>query len=534
MPPLLNLVDNTERLQALQRIAVALLQTRHKSEILSLIVNEAMNLIACDAGSLYLKHDERTLNFEVAVNQSLRFDFKQHRVPILGPGIAAHCFRSAKPLIIPDVYELPDDLPYRFDKSFDRMANYRTRSMLVQPLISSKKETVGVLQLINRKHRPTDEWRQIANHLDAAPGFTDDDADFLQAFSSLAAAAIENSILYENIEQLFEGFVHASVKAIESRDPVTRGHSERVALLTTELAENVRRCPNDAIRVDFNPSQISEIRYAALLHDFGKLGVSEATLLKSEKLFPEEKERIRARFDSFVATHEIMRLRELISRLAAEKRAPHDIEIARIKKECVDFANRIENYWSALLDLNRPSVLDEAKGELLKSLSGIELPVLMGDPKKLLEVEEIGSLAIIRGSLSNDQRLEIESHVAKTYEFLKDIPWGREFRNLPHIAFSHHEKLDGSGYPRKLKGDEIPPQSRLLAICDIFDALVAPDRPYKAAVPMEKALAILDSEARAGKLDKTFLSVFHDAKVYEMPQFLKMIQPPSPTGKKTG
>jgi len=159
------------------------------------------------------------------------------------------------------------------------------------------------------------------------------------------------------------------------------------------------------------------------------------------------------------------------------------------------------------------------KTEALMALQQIELPLLDGKKGLLLEPEEVLSLSIRRGSLSTAERLEVENHVTSTFQFLQQIPWTNEFANLPEIAYCHHEKLDGTGYPRKLKAADIPIQSRIMTICDIFDALIAADRPYKKALPAEKALVILEEEASEGKLDTRILKVFIESKVFRKIDF---------------
>ena len=121
----------------------------------------------------------------------------------------------------------------------------------------------------------------------------------------------------------------------------------------------------------------------------------------------------------------------------------------------------------------------------------------------------------VSASSSATERLEIESHVTHTFNFLQKIPWTRDLSAVADIAYAHHEKLNGRGYPRKLTAADIPIQSRMMTVSDIYDALTASDRPYKRAVPTERALDILRMETSDGLLDPALVDTFIEAKVYE-------------------
>lgn len=489
----------SRRLEALQQIAIELLDHTNQHDLLALIVKKAVGLLDCDAGSLFLKHDDNTLIFEVAINQSISFDFEKKQVPLSDKGIAAYTFREAKIVRIKDAYRIPKTSPFHFNPFFDQKTGYRTHSVLSVPLLNSRGERLGVLQLINR----------YGNKKVSIP-FNREDEKLTTSFAALASSAIENAALYTNIKGLFEGFVSASISAIESRDPVTKGHSQRVSLLSMELGRKMER---------FTPVQIDEIRVAALLHDFGKIGVKEEVLSKSKKLYPTEQTLIRSRLDHFKYMAEISHLRALIQRLKDERRAPGEFETAGMEKNIDEVKTRIESIWADILDLNEPSILNEDRSKKLALLSDIKFADAKGIYVPVLQREEIQTLSIKKGSLTVEERMKIESHVTQTYFFLNQIPWSNDYSNIPDIAHSHHEKLDGSGYPRGIKGKEISLQARLLTICDIFDALVAADRPYKKSLPFDKALMILESEAKEGKLDANILKVFIEAKVFDSVSF---------------
>ncbi len=488
-------IKHNERLAALQHIAVELIETADYKELLSKIVHKSIKLLDCDAASLYLKHDEKSMVFELAINQSLKIDFEKKVTPLSDTGIAAYSFKKNKIVRVRDAYKLPKNSPYSFNPAIDLKTGYRTQSVLSVPLVSSQGESLGVLQLINRKLSKRTYTE-----------FTMQDEQLSKSFAALASAAIEKANLYHSIKELFEGFIRASVSAIESRDPVTKGHSQRVSLLSVTLAKNLN---------EFTPAQIDEVRVAALLHDFGKIGVREEILVKAKKLFKDEQREIRSRLDKFRAISENRALRNLLQEIHKARRPPTDLEIALMDKHIRETNEQIETIWGDILDLNEPTVMNEDRSEKLMRLKEIQFHSNGGVLEPVLKECEIQLLGIKKGSLSDSERMQIENHVTQTYFFLKEIPWSNELKNVPHIAHTHHEKLNGTGYPRGLSGIEIPTQARLMTICDIYDALVAADRPYKKAVPIEKALNILEMEAKNGQLDSKILKVFIESKVYE-------------------
>ncbi|MEZ4815021.1 MAG: HD domain-containing phosphohydrolase [Bdellovibrionota bacterium] len=515
-------MSDKKRLQALQDIVVEMMSHKELNETLNFIVSKAVKLLTADAASLYLKSpNEETLTFEVAINQSVPVVFEKTSIPISDKGIANYVFKSAEPLNIQDVQKATDN-KFIFNDSFDRNFGYTTKSILAYPLVSSKGKVLGVIQVINRKSSLEQPWPlKDKSKVEAMPAFTAEDASLLKSFSGIASAAIENSRLYSEIENLLEGFVKASVHAIESRDPTTSGHSERVAALTVNLAENCTRSQDDGLKeLQYNSQQIAEIRYASLLHDFGKIAVKESTLLKQEKLSPHQKSEIMYRFKDFKHSAEKEVLYTYIEKLVKESRSPNDIEWMKVRKEIEDFGLKMHEAWLLVEELNRPTVLNDDQSARLKEISHMHCKNCEGHTVPLLKEDEISRLNIIRGSLTADERKEIESHVSHTVQFLKRIPWTQKFSNLVEIAGAHHEKLNGKGYPNALSFDGIPDQAKMMTICDIFDALVANDRPYKKALPLEKALDILEMHVKANEIDRRFYKVFIEGKSWETPSFL--------------
>ena len=302
--------------------------------------------------------------------------------------------------------------------------------------------------------------------------------------------------------------------AIESRDPTTSGHSGRVATLTVGLAEALDSLDHGPFReVTFTPDQIQEINYASLLHDFGKVGVREKVLIKGKKLYVGEMLLVKQRFSYIKRTLEADYLRAKLEQIQSG-RANAGL-LAEMDRNYEQGKGELDQILKLVLQSNEPTILEEESFRTLMDLTTRTFTDLEGNRQPWLTPNEVSALSIRKGSLSEKERREIESHVTHTFSFLSEIPWTGEFRRVPEIAYAHHEKMDGTGYPRRLAAAEIPLQSRMMAISDIFDALVAWDRPYKKAVPVEKALDILRMEAGVGKLDAPVLDVFVEAKIYE-------------------
>jgi response regulator RpfG family c-di-GMP phosphodiesterase len=344
--------------------------------------------------------------------------------------------------------------------------------------------------------------------------------------------AFENADLIRRIRQLFDEFIEAAVTAVEQRDPPTSDHSRRVAVLTVGLARKVDAISSGPLAgIVLSPEQLQELRYAALLHDFGKVAVQEKFLRKKKKLYAGQMTAIRQRFAYILKCIEADHLRAQLG-LQASGRATAGA-LAALDAECRRRRAEVEHLRDAVIHANEPSVLPEESFAAFGSLptrqfasekEQDEFAVEAWAEPPYLSAAEVEALSVRKGSLTHEEKERINEHVQKTYEFLTRIPWTGDLKKIPEIAWAHHEKLDGSGYPRSLRAEAIPPQSRMMTISDIYDALVAQDRPYKKAVPPETALAILEDDVKDGLLDGDLLQVFIDAKVYDLPEFKALIK----------
>jgi HD-GYP domain-containing protein (c-di-GMP phosphodiesterase class II) len=506
----------------LARIGVALSTERDLLTLLELILGQARRLSSADAGSLYLveHHDGKpsTLRFKLAQNHTLpSLPFSEAVIPMDHASLAGYAASTGEPLIIPDVYLLPQDVPYRQNRTFDDKFNYRTKSMLVIPMQTHRDEVIGVLQLINRKRMA--DARLISNDVverEVLP-FDQRAVDLVSALASQAAVAIENGRLYDDIERLFEGFVTAAVTAIESRDPTTSGHSSRVATFTCGLAEAIDRVGAGPYRAThFSREQMKEIRYAGLLHDFGKVGVREQVLVKQKKLYPSDLAIVKHRFQFLLQRADLQYERERAEYLFAHGKDRYQEMLQHLDNVRRSEREDLLRFLDSVVRANEPTILPEGTFEELTEINERTFVDFDGVEKPLLSDEELRYLMINKGNLDHRERREIESHVSHTFRFLEHIPWTRDLKGVPEIAHGHHEKLNGRGYPRQISGEAIPVQTRMMTIADIYDALTATDRPYKRAVPAERAIEILRTEATEGSLDGALLDAFVEARVFEL------------------
>ena len=516
------LVRKSHDLHELNNIGVALSAERDISKLLELILAKSRQITAADAGSLYLvkrgkEHDasaDDQLSFELTQNHSVVVPFEKRTVPLNETSISGYVALTGEIVNVADAYHLPAGTPYKISRSFDEKSGYRTKSMLVVPMRDHDQKVIGVIQLINKKRDPRVVLRPVSLVEETVIPFTSVDEELATSLASQAAVAFENTKLIQDMRNLFESFVYASVTAIESRDPTTSGHSRRVATLTVGLAEAVDSLDHGPFRdVSFTRDQLQEINYASLLHDFGKVGVREKVLIKGKKLYVGEMLLVKQRFSYIKRTLEADYLRAKLEQVQSG-RANAGL-LAEMDRNYDQGKEELDQILRMVMQSNEPTILEEESFRTLMDLTTRTFTDLEGNRQPYLTPNEVSALSIRKGSLSEKERREIESHVTHTFRFLSEIPWTGEFRRVPEIAYAHHEKMDGTGYPRRLSAAEIPLQSRMMAISDIFDALVAWDRPYKKAVPVEKALNILRMEAGSGKLDVPVLDVFVEAKVYE-------------------
>ncbi|NER51842.1 MAG: GAF domain-containing protein [Symploca sp. SIO1A3] len=529
--------QKVELVEELLAIGTALSSSNDLGELLHLILSKSREITYSDAGSVYLiDRNEETpkLLFKVAQNDSIKGDtFQEFSMPLTQKSLAGYVALTGESLNLPDAYNLPSEVPYALDRSFDTSMPYRTGSVLVLPMQDQDGEIIGVLQLINRKIAH-DIILSPEKTMELTQSYSEWEERIVRSLASQAAISIERNQLQQSIENLFEGFVRASVQIIETRDPTTSGHSERVAELTVRLAEKASAITTGPLRpIYLSDRQIREVRYAALLHDFGKVGVPEAILNKQKKLYPIQLEAIYHRFALAQRTLEMECAQKKFHHLlvnpshqhldhAKQANCSHCQQLEQFDIQLAQAVETLKRYWQLVKELNEPHIMhkkelrasaEETLAELT-TLSQYTYQDLDGETKPLITEEEIARLMISRGNLTSQERLGIEAHVTHTYHFLKRIPWTKHLKDVPKIAYGHHEKLDGTGYPLGLKQEEITNQSQMLTVADIYDALTASDRPYKRRLPTHIALNILRQEAANHKINGDLVQLFEQSQVF--------------------
>jgi HD-GYP domain-containing protein (c-di-GMP phosphodiesterase class II) len=507
-------------LRSVTKVGQALLTERDFDTLLTLILNQAREIVDADGGSIYIvepsgvKGQKPTkLRFK---KSALHLTADEFLLDINKNSIAGYVAMIGHHLRINDVYQLTGNEEFHFNPDYDKNFNYHTKSMMLIPMKNHHDEVIGVIQLINKK---LDKNRHLT--VEEMKGrwvipFTDKCYQIISALAGQAGMAIENNILMADIRNLFDGFVKASVKAIEQRDPTTSGHSARVADYTENMARTLDFESSGVFAsTRFSQDQLRELRYAALLHDFGKVGVREKVLVKAKKLYPMELDLIEWRFRYIRKTLEKEIVEKKFNLLKNQGKEALEKMEPSLDKEFHENLDRLKAMFDAISKANEPSVLEEGDFKTLETLTNKMVMLENGIHVPFLERNEFLSLSIKKGTLDANERLEIESHVSHTYQFLTQIPWTYDLSNIPDIAHGHHEKLDGSGYPLGIDEPKISIQTRIMTIADIFDALTAWDRPYKKAVPYEHALNILNDEAKHKKIDPDILKIFISAEIYK-------------------
>jgi len=510
-------LDN--ELHELTRVGIGLMAEHDRVELLQKILDLAKRLTESDAGCLVLAQPDG--NGELRLRLAL---YQVDSVPDLSPllskslpidegSIIGHAAAHQELLVIDDAYNLPPDATFGQDPEYDRMLGYHRRSMLVVPMVDHIGHLVGLLVFINRKTNPAAKITSKEAADRWVIPYDSHDVRVAHSLASHAAVSIENAELYGRIERSLESFVKAAVTAIDEHDPTTAGHSVRVAALALELARAVDRATDGPFAaVHFTRKQLRELYFAALLHDFGKVTVRDDVLMKARKLPPVLWERVNARFDLIRRTLELEHLR----RRARARSSGRDVRgtMERLDRAFAADISRLNEYHRIVREANVPTVMPTPPNPALVEMAMCSYTRPDGTKGRYLTREELHYLRLPYGSLDTRERAAIESHVDETYRFLAEIPWTDDLKNLATYAFGHHEKLNGSGYPRRLRADDIPVQTRILTIADIFDALTESDRPYKPSVPPARAIEILQTEAEKGLVDPNLVQLMVESRAY--------------------
>jgi HD-GYP domain-containing protein (c-di-GMP phosphodiesterase class II) len=579
-PPLVG--SSEQALVEILNIATTLSGASDLRTLLQLILSKSRQLTGSDAGSIFLveRCDARRnpggidqLWFAVSQNASLAASSATDRVdedidstvsdirfPLTPERLVGWSALSGEVLNIPDVYQLDPELPYRFDRAVDLKLGYRAVSMLTVPMRSTSGETVGVMQLINRKRDP----RTILT-ADTAAGlvrpFDAFDQHLIVALASQAAVCVERTQLLEAQEQLIDSMITLLAGAIDAKSPYTGGHCERVpelAMMLARAAEETAEGPLADFRLGGDQAW-REFRIGAWMHDCGKITTPEYVVDKATKLEANYNRihEVRTRFEVLLRDARIAWLEGVINggdpaeleasylqlqsqlqadfafvadcNLGGEFFGPDKVERLRAiasQRWQRHFDNRLGLAWEELsrhndsaqeLPVPEPLLADHAwhviprqSNQIPDASYGFKLEV----PEHLYNLGEVHNLTISRGTLTNEERYKINEHIVQTIMMLETLPFPANLSRVAEYAGTHHETLDGKGYPRSLTADELSVPSRIMAIADIFEALTASDRPYKKAKTLSECLKILAGFRDRQHIDADLFALFLRSGVY--------------------
>ena len=492
------------RLEQLNAIGASLSAERDINRLLESILAAAKTITGADGGTLYRLAEDKTLRFEIVRTTSLKYylggtsgnPVPFYPIHLYKDGkpnhsmVAAHAALTGKTVNIADAYTA-DGFDFSGTRAFDSKTGYRSKSFLTVPMRDHEHEAIGVLQLINARDPKTGE---IA-------AFSDSDQRLAESLASQAAIALTNRMLINQLEQLFESFINLINSAIDEKSPYTGGHCQRVPQLTMMLAEAVNDTREGPL-ADFHMSEKDryELKIAGLLHDCGKVTTPVHVVDKATKLetIYDRIHLIDTRFEILKRDLELESLRgnldpqQLRNRLRAlddDRRFLHACNIGseRMRDEDVARVKRIAAYrW--------------------RDMAGHEANFLSDD--------EVTNLTIRAGTLTDEERKVINHHIVATIKMLEALPWPKHLTKVPEYAGGHHERMDGKGYPKGLKREQMSVQARCMGIADIFEALTAKDRPYKKGKTLSESLEILGRMRLNNHVDPDLFDIFVRRKVY--------------------
>lgn len=480
------------------------------------ILREAKLLTNADGGTLYLLKDdlqEPRLEFALVLNDTLKINMGgiQGDAVTLPPiplylkdgndnhsNVATCAALQRRVVNIKNAY---DDSEFDFSgtREFDEKTGYRSHSFLAAPLLNHENDVVGVLQLINARDPNTNE----------VIAFSERTESLVSALASYAAIALTNLILVQELKNLLDAFIRCIAQAIDAKSRHTSAHCQKVPMLMEMIAQAAN--DDDTVFSDFtlNDDEWYELRVSAWLHDCGKLSTPDSVLDKSTKLhlMQDGIETINVRFAALKQQKRAELYEAIISNASArdslQAAFDSEIEILEAHRLFITTANKGGEFMAP-----------EAKIRV-REIAALQWLDANEKLQPLLTEAEIYNLCIERGTLTSEERNIINNHMAVTIDMLESLPFPKKLRRVPEYAGGHHEKMDGTGFPRGLKRDEMSLPARMMAIADIFEALTARDRPYKPPMKISQALSILKKMRQDNHIDPDLFELFVRSRVWE-------------------
>jgi HD-GYP domain-containing protein (c-di-GMP phosphodiesterase class II) len=510
--------DLGQRLEQLNAIGASLSAERDINRLLESILAAAKTITRADGGTLYRVTEERTLRFEIVRTSSLKYylggttgnPVPFYPIQLYKDGkpnhsmVAAHAALTGKTVNIPDAYAA-DGFDFSGTRAFDAKTGYRSQSFITVPMRNHDHEIIGVLQLINA-HDPKSG---------AVVPFSASDQRLAESLASQAAVALTNRMLIMQLEQLFESFINLMNSAIDEKSPYTGGHCQRVPVLTMLLAEAVNDTREGPLR-DFTMSEKDryELKIAGLLHDCGKVTtpvhiVDKAT--KLETIF-DRVHLIDTRFEVLKRDAEIDSLQKKMAWLQEQKPTDASGEDKRLRDRLRALDDDRRFLHACNIGSERMRDEDIAR---VRRIAAYRWRDTAGHEADFLTQDEVKNLTIRAGTLTDDERKIINHHIVATIKMLEALPWPKHLTKVPEYAGGHHERMDGKGYPKGLKREEMSVQARCMGIADIFEALTAKDRPYKKGKTLSESLEILGRMKENGHVDPDLFDIFVRRRVYQ-------------------
>jgi HD-GYP domain-containing protein (c-di-GMP phosphodiesterase class II) len=527
-------------IKRLSDIGIALSAERNLERLLERIVDEARRFTRADAGTLYTLQlntvtNDPELNFDIMQNDTMNVrqggtsgnPITLPPVPLVKEGkpnrnnVSAYVANTGETVNIADVYTA-EGFDFSGTRKFDQITGYRTKSMLVAPMRNHENEIIGVLQLLNAKV-PGGE-RVI--------GFSDEYVDLIKSLASQAAVAVTTARLIHDLQNLFESLIKLIASAIDEKSAYTGGHITRVAGLSLQIAKTINEVTDGPYgSVHLSADELNELRTAAWLHDIGKITTPEYVVDKGTKLETifDRVELVKTRFE---AIRRGMVMDALEDKLRLVSAGADGAAVEAVDQQLGVVLEELESDKEFVTRSNQPGeflkddAIDRLKAIAAKTfmLDGVETPYLTEN--------ELLNLSIRKGSLTEEERLIIQNHVSVTIKMLSQIPFTKKLSHVVEYAGAHHEKLNGAGYPNGWGADRLALQSRILCLADICEALTARDRPYKPAMPKERAFQILGFMAKDQEIDSDLLAMFIEKNVYD--EYMEVYSAEQEAAKATG
>lgn len=509
----------TSQVNRLSRIGIALSAEHDLHRLLEMIVDEARLFTMADAGTLYIVENGH-LKFEIMQNDTFKTrmggtsgnEITMPVVPLSKANVSGYVALTGEAVNIPDVY-VAQGFDFTGPRQYDQATGYRSKSMLVVPMTNQDNEIIGVLQLLNAKDPKSGEIIPFGGEFVA----------LTKSLASQAAVAITNAKLLRDMEYLFDSFVKVMATAIDERSPYTGGHIKRVAALGVMICEVINNIDEGRFAdVHFSKNQLKEMTIAGWMHDIGKITTPVHVVDKSTKLetIIDRLEMVRNRFEMIEGLY---RCEWLERKVEMMKSGMPEVEIAAEEAIAEERKAKLRDDMEFIAASNKGSeFMDDSKVNRIKEI-GSRIYLVNGVEKSYLTEDEMANLCIRKGTLLPSELKIMRDHIVLTIKMLEKIPFTKNLAHVTQFAGAHHECLDGSGYPKGLKAEQIPLEGRILMFADIYEALTATDRPYKKPMPIEMALNILKMDVEKGKLDKDLFELFIKENIHE--RFQKMFIP---------